>query len=255
MIKITARAAFLLLALAASSALAAPAPSAPRGRVPEYEASARVMGRAGRLEPLADMTQGWQFEGLRPRRSLMLGAYGRAHRNLKLGVFYRVQTGARHDDDWTNDTAGTWFWRPTSNRPENVLILDATPRASLGGRFVGSLKVRWERNFFNGQSSLKLEPEVAWFWLEGLRPRATVFLRHGTYVPLNFGTRSFYERWWYAGGLWHPTGSVSVGPSVALRDVVWTTSSAFSRASSPGAAYKVLHRSLVWGVTFLVRAL
>ncbi|MCR4297050.1 MAG: hypothetical protein NUW21_16080 [Elusimicrobia bacterium] len=254
MIKTTARASFVLLALAGSSALAAPAPPAPRGRVPEYEASARVMGRAGRLEPLADLTHRWQFEGLRPRRSLMLGAYGRAHRHLKLGVFYRVQTGARHDDDWTNDTAGAWFWRPTSNRPENILVLDATPRASLGGSFVGSLKVRWERNFFNGQSSLKLEPEVAWFWLEGLRPRATVFLRHGTYIPLDFGTGSFYERWWYVGGLWHPAPSVSVGPSVALRDVVWSTSSAFA-ASSNGGSYEILHRSLVWGLTVLIRAL
>lgn len=254
MIKTTAKASLLLLALGASSALAAPVPSVPRGRVPEYEASARLMGRAGRLEPLADLTQRWQFEGLRPQRSLMLGAYGRAHRNLKLGAFYQVQSGARHDHDWTNDTAGAWFWRPTSNRPENILILDATPRASLGGRFVGSLKVRWERNFFNGHNSLKLEPEVAWFWLEGLRPRATVFLRHGTYIPLNFGNRSFYERSWYLGGLWHPSAAVSVGPSVALRDVVWTTSSAFA-ASSGGVSYQVRHRSLVWGLTVLVRAL
>lgn len=254
MTKTTARASFLLLALAGSSALAAPAPSAPRGRVPEYEASARLMGRAGRLEPLADLTQRWQFEGLRPQRALMLGAYGRAHRNLKLGAFYQVQSGARHDHDWTNDTTGKWFWRPTANRPENILILDATPRASLGGRFVGSLKVRWERNFFNGQNSLKLEPEVAWFWLEGLRPRATVFLRHGAYIPLNFGNRSFYERSWYLGGLWHPAPAVSVGPSVALRDVVWTTSSAFVTASR-GGTYEVLHRSVVWGLTVLVRAL
>ncbi|MDP3543613.1 MAG: hypothetical protein Q8T11_14175 [Elusimicrobiota bacterium] len=254
MTKLIVKTSFLPLLLAAVSAHAAPAPSAPRGRVAQYEASARVMGRAGRLEPLADLTQRWQFEGLRPQRSLMLGAYGRAHRNLKLGAFYQVQSGARHDDDWTKDAAGNWFWRPAANRPENILILDATPRTSLGGRFVGSLKVRFERNFFNAQSSLKLEPEVAWFWLDGLAPKGTLFLRHGTYIPLNFGTRSFYERWWYAGGLWHPTAAISAGPSVALRDVVWTTSSSFAAASG-GGSYKVLHRSLVWGLTVLVRAL
>lgn len=253
MTKITVKASFLLLAVAASAAFAAPVPQVPRGRLPEYEASARVMGRAGRLEPLADLTERWQFAGQRPQRSLTLGAYGRAHRNLKLGVFYQVQSGARHDDDWTNNGAGTWFWRPTGNRPENILILDATPRASLGGRFVGAFKVRFERNFFNNQSSLKLEPELAWFWLDGLEPKATVFLRHGTYIPLNFGTRSYYERWWYLAGLWHPTGAVSVGPSVALRDVVWTTSSAYA-VSSGGGSYKALYRSLVWGFTVLIRA-
>lgn len=250
MIRTTAS--LFLLALGASAALAAPVPQVPRGRLPEYEASVRVMGRAGKLEPLADMTERWQFERQRPSRSLTLGSYGRAHRNLKLGVFYQVQSGARHDDDWTNNGAGTWFWRPTTNRPESIAILDATPRASLGGRFVGALKVRYEHNFFNGHRSLKLEPEVAWFWLDGLSPKATVFIRHGTYIPLNFGTRSYYERWWYLAGLWHPSQSVSLGPSLALRDVVWTTSAAYERASG-GGSYRVLYRALVWGFTLVIR--
>lgn len=212
------------------------------------------MGKAGRFEPMVDLTERWQFEGLRPQRSLTLGSYARVHRNLKLGVFYRAAQGLRHDDDWTNNTAGRWFWRPTGNRPENILILDATPRASLGGRFVGALKVRYERNYYNDQASLKLEPELSWFWLEGLEPRGTVFLRHGTYIPLNFGTRNFYERWWYLAGLWHASPTVSVGPSVALRDVLWTPSKAFLAASAPGVSYRVLHRSVVWGLTVLVRA-
>lgn len=250
MIRITAS--LLLSALLAPAAFAAPAPSGPRGRLPEYEASVRLSARAGKLEPLADLTERWQFEGQRPSRSLTLGSYGRAHRNLKLGAFYRVQTGARHDDDWTNDGAGNWFWRGTTNRPESVLVLDATPRASLGGTFTGSLKVRYEHNFFNGQRALKLEPEVAWFWLDGLSPKATVFVRHGTYVPLNFGDRSVYERWWYLAGLWHPSETVSLGPSVALRDVFWTDSSAY-RTASRGGSYRVAYRALVWGFSALIR--
>jgi hypothetical protein len=246
-------ASLLFLALGAQAAFAAPVPAAPGGRLAEYEASARVMGRAGRIEPLVDLTEHWQFERRVPLRSLTLGAYGRAHRNLKLGVFYRAQTGARHDDDWTNNGAGTWFWRPTTNRPESVVVLDATPRMSLGGRFVGSFKVRYEHNFFNGQRTLKLEPEIAWFWLDGLTPKATIFVRHGTYVPLNFGSRAYYERWWYLAGLWHPTGELSIGPSIALRDVVWSTSDAYSAASG-GGTYGVLYRSLVWGLTLVIRS-
>lgn len=96
-----------MLALAAAPAFSAPQPSVPRGRVAEYEAAVRVMGRSGRMEPLVDLTERWEFDGLRPRRSLTLGAYARAHRNLKLGVFYQVQNGARHDNDWTNNSAGT----------------------------------------------------------------------------------------------------------------------------------------------------
>lgn len=244
-------ASLFLFALLAPAAFGAPAPAAPLGRRAEYETSARVIGRVGRLEPLADLTGRWQFEGQRPYRSLTLGSYGRAHRSLKLGAFYRLQNGARHDDDWVKDGA-RWAWRPTTNRPESVLVLDATPRMSLGGSFTGALKVRYEHNLFNRQGTLKLEPEIAWFWLDGLAPRGTIFLRHGTYIPLNFGTRRYYERWWYLAGLWHPSSSVSVGPSVALRDTVWTESSAY-RAASGGGGYRILYRAIVWGFTALIR--
>lgn len=241
-----------LLALAPIAASAAPVPQPPRGRVAEYEASARVFGRAGSLEPMAELYERWQFEGLRPFQSLTLGSYARAHRNLKLGVFYRAQKGARHDDDWTVDGAGVWGWRATGNRPENVVVLDATPRAALGKSLVASFKVRYEHNFTNTQRAVRLEPELAWFWLDGLTPRATVFARHGTYLPLNFGEGPFYERSWYLAGLWHATPDVSFGPSAALRDVIWSTSAAYRRASS-GDSYRTLHRSVVWGLNLLVR--
>ncbi|UPT74333.1 MAG: hypothetical protein M0D55_00860 [Elusimicrobiota bacterium] len=242
-----------LLALAPLAAAAAPIPSVPRGRVAEYEAAARVFARAGRLEPLVELHERWQFEALRPYQSMTLGSYGRAHRNLKLGAFYRVQKGARHDDDWTNDAAGRWDWRATGNRPESMLIVDATPRAALGKSLVAALKVRYEHNFFNGQRAVRLEPELAWFWLDGLTPRATVAVRHGAYLPLNFGQTFYYERSWYLAGLWHAGSSVSVGPTVALRDAVWSTSSAW-RAASAGDSYRTLRRSVVWGLHAVIRA-
>lgn len=252
MIRITASLA-ALLALTPLAASAAPAPQPPRGRVAEYEASARLFGRAGPLEPFAELAERWQFEGREPFQALTLGSYGRAHRNLKLGVFYRAQKGARHDDDWVGDAAGVWGWRATGNRPENVVVLDASPRAALGGGAVASIKVRYEHNFTNGQRAVRLEPELAWFWLDGLTPRATAFLRHGTYLPLNFGEGSFYERSWYLGGLWHATPAFAVGPTVALRDVVWSTSSQY-RAASGGDSYRTLYRAVVWGLTAVVRA-
>lgn len=243
-----------ILALAPLAASAAPAPEPPRGRVAEYEASARLFGRAGRLEPMAELFERWQFETLRPFQSLTLGSYARAHRNLKLGAFYRVQKGARHDDDWTNDTAGGWSWRQTGNRPENMIVLDATPRVALGRSFVAAFKVRYEHNFFDNHRAVRLEPELSWFWLDGLEARATVSLRHGEYIPLNFGDASVYERSWYLAGLWHATPDVSFGPTAALRDVVWSTSSAY-RTASGGGSYRALHRSTVWGATAIIRAL
>ena len=46
--------------------------------------------------------------------------------------------------------------------------------------------------------------------------------------------------------------SMSVGPSVALRDTVWTTSSQY-QSYSGGGTYRVLYRAVVWGVTVLAR--
>lgn len=247
----------LPLILLAGAAVAAPAPESPGGRRPEYESSARLIGKAGRIEPLADLTTRWQYEGLRPFRSLTLGAYGRAHRNLKLGIFHRVQYGARHDDDWMLLANGGWSWRGTTNRPEQILVIDATPRTLLPflpGKWTASFKVRYEHNFFNTQRTLKLEPELAWFWMDGLTPKATVFLRHGTYMPLNFGQKGrFYERWNYLAALWHARPGVSVGPSVALRDELWSTSADYRRASPGGESYQSLYRSVVYGLTLIVR--
>lgn len=212
-----------------------------------------MTGRAGAIEPLVDLTGRWQYEGLRSFRALTLGGYGRVLPNLKLGVFYRVQSGVRHDDDWINPAPGLWSWRVTTNRPENVLVLDATPRAKLGGNWTGSLKIRYEHNFFNNQSTLKLEPEIAWFWMDGLVPRATLFARHESYLPLNFGEASYYERWWYLAGLWHWSPDVSFGPSFALRDEVWSTSSSY-KAVLPDGSYRTVYRSIMWGFTLIARS-
>jgi len=214
------------------------------------------MGRSGIFQPLAETTQRWQYEGQRLYREAMVGAYARVERHLKLGAFYRLQHGARHDDDWFKNPSGVWAWRNTTGRPESVLVLDATPRLELpflpGGHWTGALKVRYERNVSNAQSSVLAAPELAWFWMDGLEPRATFFLRSETWFPLNFGETAVYEQWWYAAALWHARPWLSLGPQIALREETWSTSAAF-RASNPGADYKVRHRSWVPGFTVVAR--
>ncbi len=256
MTRITASLAAAVLLGAVPSRAQLRAPEVPRGRPLEYEASARFFGRSGIVEPMVETSARWQYDGRRPFRSATAGAYARAARRLKLGVFWRVQYGARHDDDWIREGPGRWSWRETGRRPENVLILDATPRTELAflpGRWTASLKLRWEHNTFNQEGTAKFEPELAWFWMDGLPPRATVFLRHGAYLPLNFGGRRVYERWWYLAGLWHAAPGVSVGPSVALRDEFWNTSNEFRSAAPPGVQYRALYRSVVAGLTVVGR--
>lgn len=242
------------LALACSgSAWAAPAvPQAPGGRPVDYELSERLMERVGIFQPLVETTQRWQYEGRRPYREGMIGSYARVERHLKIGAFYRLQYGARHDDDWTKDPAGVWSWRDSAGRPESVLVLDATPRLELGGHWTGMLKLRWERDFSNSQNTVLASPELDWFWMDGLAPRATASLRYEAWIPLNFGETNVYEQWWYLAALWHPRPWLSAGPQLALREEVWSTSASF-RALNPGRGYRTVYRSWVPGFTVVAR--
>jgi hypothetical protein len=244
------------LLLGATCVRAANVPQAPRGRPADVETSERLMLREGAFQPLAEATERWQYDGRRLYREGMAGTYVRVERHLKLGAFYRLQYGARHDDDWFKTPAGPWAWRNTTGRPESVLVLDATPRAELpflpGGHWTGALKLRFERNFFNGQNSLLAAPELAWFWMDGLAPRATLFLRSETWFPLNFGETTVYEQWWYLAGLWHARPWLSLGPQLALREETWSTSAAFHE-KNPRVDYRTRYRSWVPGFTVVAR--
>jgi hypothetical protein len=250
-----AGAALCALACAAFAA-AAPSPQAPGGRAVEYESSQALFGSAGAFEPMARAAERWEYGDQQGYKDLTLGSYARVERHLKLGAFYRLQYGARHDDDWKLDAPGHWSWRDTTRRPESVLILDATPRTNLpfmpGGNWVGSLKVRAEHDLFDGETTVLVAPELAWFWMDGLTPRATLFLRFEAWLPVNWGETKVYERWWYLAGLWHAKPWLSLGPSIALRDEEWSTSAQF-RALNRGADYKVLYRSWVPGFELVAR--
>lgn len=235
-----------VLASAAASAKAVP-PAAPQGRVTEHETSLRAFVKAGRYDALGDLT----LRSDRGEKALTLGGYRRVHRNLKLGLFYRLQQGARHDDDWRRRAARStaWEWEDTRRRSEHVLILDATPRFGLGGGWVLFLKNQLLRNTRISQSFYKVAPELAWFWRRGLAPAATFYLRAEADLALDRGAREFVDRWAYVGALWHVSPRFSIGPHAALRDWVWRT----SLHSPPQDRYRVVHRSSALGLTAVGR--
>ena len=55
-------------------------------------------------------------------RHILTGSYYRIQRNIKIGAFYLLQTGNRHDNDWTFLNPG-WEWEDTANRFEHNIIL------------------------------------------------------------------------------------------------------------------------------------
>lgn len=245
----------LLLALAGAAA-AQPAATVPHGRPVEFESSLRAIGKKARWEPMAELVGRLQFEGRKPSRSLMLGSYRKNAAWLKTGAFVRFQAGMRHDDDWVNPRKGVWEWRDTEDRNETVLVLDASPRAKLpwlpGGSWLGLLKTRFEHNTFNGQNMVKLQPELSWFWMQGLNPKANFALRYEADLAAGHGRRALREQWVYASALRHFPNGLVVGPTAALREGVFEESGAF-KAASGGRSYSATWRSYVLGFTAVWR--
>lgn len=228
-----------------------PAPEPPHGRVAEYETNLRLSTRIwkGKFEPAAELSHRWQEETGAPFRWLSGGGFYRAHKNLWVGALYRLQVGTRHNNDWIEDSNGQWSWRDTSQRAEHLFLLDATPRFQLdflpGENWIFAGKIQYQRNTFSTEQTLRLVPELSYFWLSGLAPVATFALRNELNYALNFGAKGLYERWHYLVALWHPAPGASVGPSIGIRDMTWTTS---QDAQASGGTYRVKHKSYVLGL-------
>jgi len=172
-------------------------------------------------------------------QSLTLGGYYRLHENVKAGAFYRVQAGARHDDDWV-DTSPGWEWTDTSDRFEHLAILDLTPRFLVeflpGANWVAAVKNRYAYNFFNGQQTLLVRPGLTWFWVVDREPVLNVSAQYATYFSLNFGDRAWYQHGPYLNVLYHVLPWLQIDASVAYQAVYWSESADF-RASHPNESY------------------
>jgi len=169
---------------------------------------------------------------------MTVGGYFRVLRNLKAGAFYRLQYGARHDDDWV-DNGGTWEWLDTSSRPEHVFIADATPRflaSVLPGNVVFSIKNRYEVTLYdqdgvrNVLQSLFVRPGLTWFVLRDREPVMNLAVQYGMYVPLNFSESFWYQRGPYVNVLYHLATGLSLDASLGYQFVYWTESSDFDTA-------------------------
>ena len=238
-----------VLAGAALPVFADHVPVPPEGVV-EFENSASAMFKLGSFSPFIGAE--WRFvdeafEG--PYRALTLGSYYRASKNLKVGAFYRLQRGARHDDDWIDLNPG-WGWRDTSDRTEHVLIADATPRFLLGflpgKNWVFSLKNRYEFNTFNSQHTITVKPGLTYFLLKDRAPLLNFTAYYEAYIPLNYGSTFLYAQWPALDVLLHISSAVKADFSASYKTVTWSTSEDVVEAGEPG--YTVRAHALILGV-------
>jgi hypothetical protein len=248
---------FRMLVLVLSAALPVTAfaehvPTARSGEV-DYQFRINIAKDYGELEPMAELTGRIEENDYR-YTSATLGGYYRVHRNLKLGAFYRLQSGARHDDDWIDTNPG-WEWRDTMDRLEQVLILDASPRFLLdslpGENWVFMLKNRYFYNTWNRQQSLMVRPGLTYVHLRDREPVFNLGLQYGFYFPLNFSDALIYEHDPYLSFIYHLNTRVKLELFGAYRTRVWTSSEDIAAAGE--GDYEVSDRVIILGTGLVLR--
>ena len=216
-----------------------PGDGAPEHPDPGYELSghARFFYDLGDLDGLLEYTGRWDTDRSAYAQGVRLGAYYRVHDNVKLGAFYRLGFGERHDEDWI-ESGSDWVWRDTSRRPEHTFMLDATPRFLLdflpGEDWVFQTKVRYALTFFDEGgpvtlNTLLVRPGLTWFRIRDREPLLNASLQYAAYLPLDFG-----ENWWYRHGpyvnvVYHLGPELMLDASVGRQWIFWTESEDFDR--------------------------
>lgn len=184
--------------------------------------------------------------------SFRLGSYYKLHKNLKLGAFYERQYGKRHDEDWKKSDPATnsWDWVDTKSRGENLFIFDLTPRYSWGD-YLAEIKLRYETNRSNSNSTLKVRPGISYFWFKDGIPFMSFFTQYEMYYALNFSDEQIYEKWLYLGALHHYHKHVKWGGYVAKRTVRWTDYPGF-REQIPQTSYRNKVSTTVLGLLLIL---
>jgi len=244
---------FLLVCFvsAASLAQADHIPVAPSGVV-EFQGRSALLLDLGRLDPLVELEGRIEDVDHELRyRALTAGSYLRLLKNLKIGAFYRLQQGARHDDDWIDLNPG-WEWIDSRKRTEQVLILDASPRFLLdflpGKSWIISVKNRYLYNTFNSQHSIMVRPGLTYFLMRNREPLLNFSLNYGFYFPLNFGSTLLYEHEPYLSVLYHLSENLKLELTGAYRTVTWNSS---ADTLADGDSYTVDYKAFIFGFAVL----
>ena len=230
-----------------SSAWAVPtAPSPVPGGI-EPGADVRAFFTQGDVSYLAELNAIYQTND-RHFVSGTVGAYDRLIENLKVGAFFSRAYGLRHDEDWFS-TNGQWGWTNTNGRGENLLIGDVSPVATLdflpGKNWVGEFKTRYIYDTFDAQQTLMVRPGLRYFWLRDDRPFVSLFFQVQANFPLNYGVKTIYEKWFYAGALYRIAGQIDLGGFVATKWETWGNTQDF--IDRGGAPYAITTQT--WDLT------
>lgn len=227
----------------------------------EAQAHARLFVDFGAAELMTDYITRYESDRQGFYNAFTFGGYYRVLENLKLGAFYRLQFGARHDEDWV-ESGSDWIWADTSDRLEHVAILDATPRFLLeflpGRSWVFSVKHRYEATAYRSGDatsllqSLLVRPGLTYFRLVDREPVMNVSLQYATYWSLDFGEVPWYRHGPYLTVLYHASPTVKLDLSVGSQWVYWSESSDFDRVWPNNGYTEQIYRPVTVDVGVIV---
>ncbi len=183
---------------------------------------------------------------------LLTGSYYRLHKNLKIGAFYLLQGGVRHDDDWVALNPG-WEWNNSINRLENSLVFDITPRFLipyiLNRQAVGAIKFRYQFNFFNNHQTLLVKPGLSYFYMSNRKPLWNTSLAYSFYIPLNFSDTPLYEHGPYINFIYHLNKLIKLEARTSYHIKTWTTG---ADSLALGDGYSVVEHGLNIGLGVII---
>ncbi|MGA2766337.1 MAG: hypothetical protein ABSG17_23580 [Spirochaetia bacterium] len=234
----------LAFLLAGLSAFGDFIPSPPNGIV-ELDGWTAIVVQLGSFDILAEVNGRLENQNLAfDYRAITVGGYYRPLPNLKIGAFYRLQAGVRHDDDWglNSNPPPIWTWLGTTERFENELMLDASPRFLLdllpGRSWVLMVKGRYVYNTYENQQSIVARPELTFFWLVDRQPFMDFSAAYEAWFPLNYGTTSIYESYPWLAVRYHVTPELLVELGASYKSTVWSSS---ALAASDGFIYSLTY--------------
>ena len=128
-----------------------------------------------------------------------VGSYLKIDRGVQLGMFFTEALGLRHQDDWKKRRSGFWGWGDSSRRKEYLININVEKRIrfnQLSSNIFG-IKVDFQRNFFNEQNIIFIEPSWHYFFLEKGEPLWSIRAKATFYDALNFDVAGLYKRGLY----------------------------------------------------------
>lgn len=187
----------------------------------DFQGRINISKDLGDFDPMAELVGRYE-DGEYRYNALRLGGYYRVVDQLKLGAFYKLQTGAVHTEDWDRIRG---VWEDTTDRIEQLLILDATPRFQLeflpGENWLVMVKNRYYLNFYNGNQALMVRPGLSYFYIRDREPRFSAGFAYGLYFPLNFDETLLYEESPYLNFIYFLSDRYLLEASLARRSRSW----------------------------------